>query len=638
MAKKPVKKTPDQKTLQRAKKAKQQLKAKVKQDETKIRTKNNKSLTLKPKKVSRNDKKKQQQNKKAKTATKKTAPKLSKKQQGDKTEKKMKLQLTKEQKRELTKRKKIEDEVAIMKDYEVNKNSPLHEQLLARFKDKSMYFIMGLKPGSLKTYMSNKNMVVNRISYATKERFPYSFAGILDFLLDPKVSNEVSNLSCRSILSTYRTLYKIQYHISVPAEENDWLDLALAARMNIVPETGRIMGAVNRVRLYQLLDFLEQKRKNNEISEEEKIFFKDISITLYCGALRIFQTKDLTRNSFDEQGGKENYIWISVPIKGNQSSLEHKVLDPETQKEMLEIIKRRSNNNKSDDALFPEFIVGHEKRIARAEEKLKELCQEAGEFFTWPEGHHFQGTHMFRHGAVQDAVKEKGNFWAKLRSGHETEKCLKIYAATDAERNYKLQLMKMNNEQKNEFLEGENTKIQNFYDYCARQKKVQPFQIKPVRIDLSTQEMKAKMKNCKLYEELMMKNEAFQKSMRDKQWVDDKPPENKNMMEEIRKTKVSVEVALVEHLKVILESFRTELTTTMNDFRKNRLVRTKRRKLVTKRRLRRKRISSNKQKSIKTITKKQKPTNNKQKQEEKRISMKEQRQNFLKYVTKKGII
>jgi hypothetical protein len=41
---------------------------------------------------------------------------------------------------------------------------------------------------------------------------------------------------------------------------------------------------------------------------------------------------------------------------------------------------------------------------------------------------------MFRHGAVQDAAIERGPEYAKLRSGHESDKCLNLYARSDAER------------------------------------------------------------------------------------------------------------------------------------------------------------------------------------------------------------
>jgi hypothetical protein len=63
---------------------------------------------------------------------------------------------------------------------------------------------------------------------------------------------------------------------------------------------------------------------------------------------------------------------------------------------------------------------------------------EAGGFFEWPCGHSWQGTHMFRHGGVQDGFKEGRAILAKLRSGHKSDKSLRLYAASDAERTHKL--------------------------------------------------------------------------------------------------------------------------------------------------------------------------------------------------------
>ena len=113
---------------------------------------------------------------------------------------------------------------------------------------------------------------------------------------------------------------------------------------------------------------------------------------------------------------------------------------------MKEIIRRRSNGEDSTDVrtpLFSEKIFN-----ANAQKQFADLCKKASVELDWPAGQHFHGTHMFRHGAIADAFAEGGTLLAKLRGGHESDKCMKLYAQTDAERDQRLQLQHQENKKK----------------------------------------------------------------------------------------------------------------------------------------------------------------------------------------------
>jgi hypothetical protein len=61
---------------------------------------------------------------------------------------------------------------------------------------------------------------------------------------------------------------------------------------------------------------------------------------------------------------------------------------------------------------------------------------------------------MFRHGSIQDAYKEGGTTLAKLRGGHKDEKSIRLYAATDAERDTKVRNCTKDSKAKEAFIKA----------------------------------------------------------------------------------------------------------------------------------------------------------------------------------------
>ena len=87
--------------------------------------------------------------------------------------------------------------------------------------------------------------------------------------------------------------------------------------------------------------------------------------------------------------------------------------------------------------LFPEWFkpIGSSSPSQIYYEKLmKSFNHDASRFFGWPSCLAYHGTHNFRHGAAQDAFKEKGLELVMLRTGHVSQACATHYARSDLER------------------------------------------------------------------------------------------------------------------------------------------------------------------------------------------------------------
>lgn len=406
---------------------------------------NNNSKNKKTVATSNNRKKKSPSPRKA-TIKKKPSPKVTSKKIAKKEIKKSTTATKKVETR--GRKKKVVDpndpqlQKAIGEGHEEAKK--LHQMVLMNMENPNQLMEFALSPGSLSTYLSSKKSITSRISKRTGKNFPFSTAGLIDFMGDYVVCEDIANDTCMGYISAYKKLYFLQNGMKLPDQDSEALKNALQGRRNVVPDYCRITGAITRERLIQLEEFIQQQ---NDLSEEEKSLFIDVAYTLYCGALRIFQLRALNSKSVKQDGKKEKMFgrfvwWIFPPRKGEQARLEKKVLDPETTARFLEIFNRRcKKNNNSNSKLFEDFTNS-------LENKFGEVCRQASISLKWPHGQHFQGTHMFRHGACQDAAREYGFEFGKLRSGHESDKCLKLYAASDAERQIKLNKMGDNNKNK----------------------------------------------------------------------------------------------------------------------------------------------------------------------------------------------
>lgn len=313
---------------------------------------------------------------------------------------------------------------------EDEKELKMYQKIMKSIDDPWKFSRLALDAGSMATYRNNMNAVISRISVRTGKPFTFTTSGLLDFMSDYVVADDISSSYCASIISAFKYIYKNKTGLPLPKKDETALSGALAARKRIVPDNGKVVGAITRSRLKELIPFI---KKHKDLNNKQKELFIDTAVMLYGGCLRIFQLRELMHTSFSPDKKERGVYFVEVPIKGDRVNVEKKVLDhdEEISRWVLEIAEKRKDPNNRSKLLFSDFDTKMEKRFG-------EICKEASVTLKWPRGQHFQGTHMFRHGAVQDAAVERGLDWAQLRSGHESDKCLNLYAASDAQRERKL--------------------------------------------------------------------------------------------------------------------------------------------------------------------------------------------------------
>lgn len=397
----------------------------------------------------------------------------------------------------------------------------LHQQLLARFEDPSQVAVLSVKSNSLLTYTRFKDMVVTRTSYRTGKKFPYTAEGLRDFLTDPLAIEEVTGKSCSSIISAFFWFYELDHNQKISMQKRDGIFKALKSRNMVVPDSSRVSGAVTRERLHQFRKFIDKKNEN-EMKQETKQLFKDAATMCYCGALRISQCIGLKGSSFEKDKKKKDIMWVSMIRKSKKEGLhrENKILDPETLDLAMEIVARRSRGN--DNLLFEEWTPS-------IQQKFGAILKEASIVLNWPAGQHFQGTHMMRHGAVQDAVKERGIQFAKLRSGHESDSCLEIYARTDVERQTLLKEEEEENSQKEKLVKKLLDDLDTMYEKKMTEKDMGNIKIAPMTYDFAEAAKERRDTNSKAYLKILQGRMTGQK------WTDEPAPPNWSDTEEIER-------------------------------------------------------------------------------------------------------
>ena len=162
------------------------------------------------------------------------------------------------------------------------------------------------------------------------------------------------------------------------------------------------------------------------ITKTEHDDLHDAATMMYACALRVFQLRLLTRESFIFDKEKDN-IFVSCRIKGakdknplnpHESVLESKIVHPDFKRQVAEIIDRLSKNN--NVSLFTHsFGFDHGQGL---ENKMMDINALAAETFCWSASDDFHGTHVFRHGAAQDAFIEGGLRLVMARTGHQSIK------------------------------------------------------------------------------------------------------------------------------------------------------------------------------------------------------------------------
>lgn len=212
--------------------------------------------------------------------------------------------------------------------------------------------------------------------------------------------------------------------------EDQYLRLQLEGRKRMFPDLPELKGAVTEDRLFELLSYLDKLESEGYLTKKQRRFLEISSKMMYGAALRVFQLKELTKDSFSfpENGSG----WIRVRRKGGlQGSIadkdnENKMLHPDFVEEIRSIVEELSADNKS-------IFLFHEMSAAM-ETLLKDAMLGAAQCWCWPDPKAFHGTHNFRHGACVDAFQEGGLKLVMLRSGHESIEIARQYAMTDLDR------------------------------------------------------------------------------------------------------------------------------------------------------------------------------------------------------------
>ena len=151
-------------------------------------------------------------------------------------------------------------------------------------------------------------MVTSRVSHKTKKNFEFTIEGLASFLTDPYVAEDIASSTCECIISTFQHVYLINHGKCLHPDNRLILLQILKGRKKIVPDTGRITGAVTRKRTLEFLDFID---KQQQLSDDLKLLFKDVAVTLYAGALRIFQLFSLCPGSFIDDKNEQDYGSVS---------------------------------------------------------------------------------------------------------------------------------------------------------------------------------------------------------------------------------------------------------------------------------------------------------------------------------------
>lgn len=299
---------------------------------------------------------------------------------------------------------------------------------------------LAIGPGSQITYKSHVNTI-------QKVTGGLSFQHLISYIAEPKLAYSVCNTTMEQKASAWKEHYLRVERKTLDKEQETFLAKCLQGRRILIPDVPKIKGAVNKYKLSQFLAFLAMQLQDNLISKEDHDSLSIGAIFLYSCALRIFQLKALTRNSFtwtldpDAPSGKVG--WVEVPRKGGAGKvMETKVIHPDFVAFVHNYI---SGVPTSKVHLFNQFgdyfphahysCTQKDLMSSRLDNLMRDKVEAAANFFGWEACTEFHATHVFRHGAAQDAFIKGGIYLVVMRTGHECRKVALSYALSDSERN-----------------------------------------------------------------------------------------------------------------------------------------------------------------------------------------------------------
>jgi hypothetical protein len=265
--------------------------------------------------------------------------------------------------------------------------------------------------------------------------FEVSFRGLISFIIcEDEDCLNVANSTIDTYISALKYILLVEKREQITPYQLSVLHAVQHARRRRYPDSRRITGAMNNERTTVFIAFLDELKAAGKLSDSRHQLFVDAARMLYGCALRFFQLVLLESNSFfpEEEGEVLKDLYMEVQAKaaemrrgnGNLSAppVDNKQVHPLYQQHVMEIVRRRGTNT----------ILFHDFPQHRAE--FSELIKQCAILEDWPVEHRFSGTHVFRHGAAQDAFQEGKLRLAMLRTGHLSQKAAREYARTDAER------------------------------------------------------------------------------------------------------------------------------------------------------------------------------------------------------------
>lgn len=326
-----------------------------------------------------------------------------------------------------------------------------------------------IKASSFTTYENLRSAVEN------KHGCEWSVEGLVKFIISAEVAKSVANTTCDQIISAFKFDYKLRHKgAALPAEQASRLHSLVAGRRNLVPDLPRVVGAIGKDQLADLHTFVSCSDCG---TDEEKKAVNQLSTMMYGCALRLFQARELTQQSF-EYVSENKSLWVTCRAKstkaGNQT--EKKQVHPE----FVERIRKILDERKIHTMVFPE--LNNIKRNAASFEPpivtlMKTTNYEAARHFCWSMVSSFHGTHNFRHGAAQDAFKVGGLELVMLRTGHQSQSAAAYYSRSNLERDQLFAFTALN-------AAKQKTKMEAFFNQCKERSdsmkaRLQPFAAKP---------------------------------------------------------------------------------------------------------------------------------------------------------------
>ena len=315
---------------------------------------------------------------------------------------------------------------------------------MSRHLTMEQFLMFGLKPASAKAYLGYQKQVTSTKIHNQNRNYEWNYDDILIYITDPDVMKKKNNSTMSYIISAFKFLSRVARK-PLDKSQEDFIQMLLKSRSQMIPDIQRQVGPITKERLRELQEFYVRLRDQDigrsviipRFSAADCQELTEATTMLYGCALRVFQMRSLTINSFNFT--KDGKGWVTVPAKSKikingTKMIEMKQIHPEFVGRIKEMVERRSLNNNNNNNNYGRLFCSKWDNGKEYDKMLRKLSEAASIIFDWPQGLSWDGTHNFRHGGAADAFEEGGLQLVMLRTGHESEAIALHYARTDLQR------------------------------------------------------------------------------------------------------------------------------------------------------------------------------------------------------------